>query len=61
MAKIEAECAVIFDHYLPDISLIANGELEIVEAKDETESKDGNIVAAGEPNIGINVGDISSN
>ena len=61
MAKIEAECAVIFDHYLPDISLIANGELEIVEAKDESESKNDNIVAAGEPNVGINVGDISSN
>ena len=37
IGKIEKECKLIFDHYLPDISMIASGDLEILEAEEEGE------------------------
>jgi len=32
MEKVKRECAELFDSYLPDISMIANGELMIIDA-----------------------------
>lgn len=34
MEAVRIECAEIFDHYLPDIAMIANGELEIVDSQE---------------------------
>lgn len=39
MEAVRIECAEIFDHYLPDISMIANGELEIVDAQEESDGR----------------------
>lgn len=40
ISKIEQECKLIFDHYLPDISMIASGEFEMLEAEDDDRSED---------------------
>lgn len=40
MAKIQAECKEIFDQYLPDVSMIANGDLTIVDSKEEEEENE---------------------
>ncbi len=40
MAKIQEECKEIFDQYLPDVSMIANGDLTIVDSE-EKEEEDG--------------------
>ena len=39
ITKVEQECKAIFDHYLPDISMIANGELTIVDGEDEEQEE----------------------
>jgi len=57
MVKIEQECAAIFDHYLADISMIANGELEIVEAKEDASENEADTgVVGSECDAGIKPG-----
>jgi len=40
MAKIQEECKEIFDKYLPDVAMIANGDLTIIDSEEVEEDGD---------------------
>jgi len=49
IAKAESEAKALFDHYLPDISMIANGDLTVLEAEEEDEEKVDEDMETGDP------------
>ena len=50
ISKVEEECRQLFDHYLPDISMIANGDLTVLDAEEDDEKEDaGEDMDVGDP------------